>query len=96
MTDMTETPLNIRPTDERAIERIDAAIAELGLLTTMKGTLKSFPGCTHWHCKLGTQPGTLEITLWPVKQRAWFKVQSARRADWIVEIIPKLKRLLES
>lgn len=93
---MTETPLNIRPADGSAIERIDATIEQLGLAATMKGSLKSYPGCTHWHCKRGNEPGTLEITLWPAKQRAWFKVQSGRRAAWIDDVIPELKRILES
>src|SRR5687768_17700711 len=73
---MAETPLQLHPIDESAIARIDAALAAHGLLVTMKGTLKSYPGCTHWHCKSGNEKGTLEITLWPAQKRAWFKVQS--------------------
>ena len=92
---MTETPLHIRPADESAIARIDDAIAACGLLTTMKGTLKSYPGCTHWHCKRGRETGTLEITLDPARARAWFKVQTGRRATWIDDVIPKLKLALE-
>jgi hypothetical protein len=93
---MTEIPLNIRRFDDAAIARIDAAIEQHGLLTTMKGTLISYPGSTHWHCKLGNEPGTLEITLWPDKQRAWFKVQAGRRGIWIDEVIAKLKQSIES
>jgi hypothetical protein len=93
---MTQTELHIRPADATAVARIDAAIAQHGLLTTMKGTLKACPGSTHWHCKLAGQPGTLEITLWPADRRAWFKVQSGRRARWIEKVMPKLKRALES
>ena len=93
---MTEIELHIRPADESAIARIDEAITSCGLLTTMKGTLKGYPGCTHWHCKCGNAKGTLEITLHPATARAWFKVQAGRRADWIDQVIPTLKRILET
>ena len=93
---MVEIALDLREIDASAIELIDAAIARHGLITTMKGTLKSYPGSTHWHCKLGREKGTLEITLWPAKQRAWFKIQAGRRAPWIDEIVPKIKQTLEA
>ena len=95
---MTEIPFQLREIDDpaTAIERIDAIVAAHSLITTMKGTLKSYPGCTHWHCKLGREKGTLEITLWPAKRRAWFKVQSGRRAPWIDEVVPQMKRMLET
>jgi hypothetical protein len=93
---MNEIELHIRPADESAIARIDDAIASCGLLTTMKATLKSYPGCTHWHCKHGNEKGTLEITLDPARSRAWFKVQEQRRAPWIDQVIPTLKRMLEN
>ncbi|MBC8109394.1 MAG: hypothetical protein H7Z14_22610 [Anaerolineae bacterium] len=95
---MTEIPFHLREVDDplSAIERIESVIARYSLLTTMKGTLKSYPGCTHWHCKLGRETGTLEITLWPAKRRAWFKVQAGRRARWIDEVVPKMKQMLEA
>ena len=93
---MVEIPFKLRGIDASAIELIDDAIARHGLITTMKGTLKSYPGSTHWHCKLGREKGTLEITLWPAKQRAWFKIQAGRRAPWIDEIVPKIKQTLEA
>ena len=62
---------------------IDEAIAQVGLSTTLRDRLKKFPGCIHWHAKNGRQSGTLEITLWPEKRRAWFTVQDGRTADWI-------------
>lgn len=72
--------------DPRRIERaIEAAIAQLGLRITMRASLAKFPGCKHWHVKLGRETGTLEITLWPQARRAWFTIQSARRAPWIAE-----------
>jgi hypothetical protein len=62
---------------------IDETIPALGLTTTMRDTLKKYPGCVHWHVKYGRRPGTLELTLWPQQQRAWFSVQSGRTAPWI-------------
>lgn len=95
---MSEIPFHLRENEDpsAAIERIDSAIGAHHLLTTMKGTLKSYPGCTHWHCKLGREKGTLEITLWPAQRRAWFKIQAGRRAPWIDEVVPKMKRTLET
>ena len=62
---------------------IDQALAQVGLNTTLRDGLKKFPGCIHWHAKNGGQPGTLEITLWPQQQRAWFTIQDGRAAGWI-------------
>jgi len=94
---MTEIDIQLREIEDptAAIARIDAAIERTGLVTTMKGTLKSYPGCKHWHCKLGRESGTLEITYWPAKRRAWIKIQNARRAKWMDGIVPTLKQILE-
>lgn len=64
-------------------QAIDDALVQAGLSTTLRDSLSKFPGCIHWHAKNGRQSGTLEITLWPEKQRAWFTVQSGRAAPWI-------------
>ena len=70
--------------DCRDVERaIDEALAQAGLLISLRDTLKKFPGCVHWHVKNGRETGTLEITLWPREHRAWFTVQDGRRAGWI-------------
>ena len=62
---------------------IDETIPALGLTTTMRDTVKKYPGCVHWHVKYGRRPGTLELTLWPQQQRVWFSVQSGRTVPWI-------------
>lgn len=78
-----------------AVERIiDAAIDEIGLRVTLRGTLKKHPGCIHWHLKSGRAPGTLELTLWPERHRAWFSIQSGRAAPWIDETVQSLGNLL--
>jgi hypothetical protein len=79
-----------------AIARIENAVNAHGLTITSRGSLKSYPGCTHWHCKRGREKGTLEITFWPAKKRAWFKVQAAREAPWIDELLPILMRAMAS
>jgi ribosomal protein S18 acetylase RimI-like enzyme len=69
-----------------AVERaIDTAIADIGLEIVLRGTLKKFPGCMHWHVKRGRNSGTLEITFWPLENRAWFSIQDRRKAEWIDE-----------
>jgi hypothetical protein len=79
-----------------ALERIiDEAIAQSGLRTVLRGSLKKFPGCIHWHVKQGGQSGTLEITLWPQQHRAWFTIQSGRAAPWIEAEIDRLADLLQ-
>ena len=86
VTDWTEPP--------HIVARVEAALHRRGLRLTMKGTLKTCPGSTHWHYKLGREPGTLELTLWPAKQRLWISVQAGRTAPWIEEVLPALQHEL--
>jgi hypothetical protein len=74
----------------RLAERVEAVLHDRALLLTMKGTLKTHPGCTHWHYKNGREPGTLELTLWPARRRLWIKVQAGRAAPWIDQLLPAL------
>ena len=92
---MREVKIPINPkTDAAEIERcIERAIADNGLNITLCASLRKFPGCVHWHVKRGHEAGTLEITFWPAEHRAWFSVQSGRKAGWIDE---KLKRLMDA
>jgi hypothetical protein len=73
---------------------IDATLAAVGLQVSLRGSLKKFPGCKHWHAKSPGQSGTLELTLWPQQHRAWISIQSGRAADWITEKLPKLQNAL--
>ena len=94
---MTEIEIDMPERDDtpRAIERIERAMSDYGLRLASRGTLKTYPGCVHWHYTNGSDPGTLEITLWSQRNRLWFKIQSGRRAQWIDQILPRLKRELE-
>ena len=73
---------------------IDATLAGVGLQVPLRGTLKKFPGCTHWHAKNPGRSGTLELTLWPQQRRAWITIQSGRAAEWITEKLPEIQDAL--
>ena len=95
---MTEIDIKLPGIDDAdgVIQRVESTLASHGLTMHSRGTVKSHPGCTHWHWKSGRQSGTLEVTFWPARRRLWFKVQSGRRAAWIDQIVPVLKAALES
>jgi hypothetical protein len=78
---------------ESAVERVDRAIKAAGLRSTLRGTLRAFAGSVHWHVKSGSETGTLEITVWPERKRAWFSVQDGRKGEWIEE---GMRRILEA
>lgn len=65
---------------------IEACCEALYLTQTLRSTLGKFPGCTHWHYKLGRPQGkakgTLEITLWPKQHRLWLALHENRKTDW--------------
>jgi hypothetical protein len=81
---------------ERVIERVEGCFAAANLTITLKSTLATYPGCTHWHLKQGQQPGTLEATYWPQENRFWFKVARNRSAPWIDTALPQLQICIES
>jgi hypothetical protein len=55
---------------------IERAIVDLGLIVSLRGSLKSFPGCKHWHLQRGGYCGTLEITWWPRKNYGIISMQT--------------------
>lgn|ERR1017187_5509185 len=74
---------------------IDATLAAVGLQVSLRGTLKKFPGCMHWHARKAGQSGTLELTLWPQQHRVWMTIQSGRAAEWITEKLPEIQDALQ-
>lgn len=94
---MIEVELQIpaNANSEHVVEVVEQVCSSDGLTCTQKGTLSSYPGCIHWHFKLGTQKGTLEITWWETKNRLWFKVAKGRTGDWMDENIARLKKKIE-
>lgn len=74
------------------IERVSA---RCGLVASMKGSLAAYPGSVHWHFKKQKEKGTLEITLHPGERRIWAQVQAGRKAAWIDQTLPHLRRTIE-
>jgi hypothetical protein len=91
----TEIPL-LAVADCELIERvIDEAIVLEGLHVALRGSLKKYPGCVHWHVRRPGAAGTLEITLWRQQHRAWFTIQDGRRAPWIDGAVCRLLTSLQ-
>jgi hypothetical protein len=91
---MTEVDIPL-PSDAKSaaiVKAVEFAAKEAGLTLALKGTLATYPGCIHWHCKNGKDRGTLEITWWPQKKRLWFKVAANRRGDWVPGAVSRLKQ----
>jgi hypothetical protein len=95
---VTEIDINVPRIDDvdDVIRRVESTLAAHGLTMRSRGSVKSYPGCTHWHWRSGRQSGTLEVTLWPARRRLWLKVQAGRRAAWIDQVVPALKAALEN
>ena len=80
---------------EQVVKVVEQVCTANELAWARKGTLASYPGCIHWHFKLGKQKGTLEITWWESEDRLWFKVARGRTGEWINKALPKLKKEIE-
>lgn len=89
-----QVPSNVKT--EELIRLVGQVCTQHDLVCSLKGTLTSYPGCVHWHFKKERKTGTLEITWWEKKGRLWFKVGAHRRAAWIEETIPHLKKQMEA
>ncbi len=92
--DMTE--IDLSPGAENTVEiRVEDCAERLGL-SIQRGTLRSYPGCVHWHFKQPRESGTLEATWWPKGRRLWLKIASNRQADWIAEAVERFRREFEN
>src|SRR5262245_41323065 len=96
--DMVTVEVEISPElDFASIEPVvDELVSAAGLQVALKGTLRQYPGCTHWHLKRGREKGTLELTVWPQDRRIWFAVHENRHARWIDAMLKQLKSQLET
>ena len=45
-----------------SVSTIEHVCLAESLTLTQRGTLASYPGCTHWHFKQGKARGVLELT----------------------------------
>ena len=88
------TEIEIEAPEGITLAEIEAAIVATNLTVTLRGTLRQYPGCHHWHLKLGRQTGTLELTWWPEKQKLWFKIASNRRGEWMDSAISTIRARL--
>ena len=79
--------------DVRAL--IEEAALTLKLVTTQVSTLAKYPGCIHWHFKSGSLRGTLEVTYWPDRSRAWLSYRLGREAPWLAPAIDEFKDFVE-
>jgi hypothetical protein len=75
------------------IDLIELRAIEIGL-TIHRGSLAKYQGCTHWHFKMPSKVGTLEMTFWPKKSQLWLSARSNRQGDWIPEKLETLRSLL--
>jgi len=80
---------------EASVPPIVAQIcANAGLVLTLAGTQKRYPGSRHWHYRTGPQSGTLELTWWPAQRRLWLKVAAGRTSAAIEDLLPRLQAAL--
>jgi|SRR5215207_5388237 len=95
---MIEVELPVHPSvrSEHIIEVVENVCISHDLICARKGTLASYPGSIHWHFKMGTQKGTLEITWWEAKNRLWLKVAKGRMGNWMTENITMFKKKIEN
>jgi hypothetical protein len=91
-----ELQISADPKSDSVVKVVEQVCTANNLICALKGILASYPGCTHWHFKMGKQKGTLEITWWESEKRLWFKVAKGRTGDWMDEALPKLKMQIES
>jgi len=94
---MEEIEVYVDPAEieEQLAPLLEGAIAHYGLQIRIRRTLRTYPGSLHWHVHKPGDRGTLEITLWPAGKRVWFSVHDGRRAEWIGDIVPRLKAWIE-
>ena len=84
------------PSPDRVIAAVNGCLAKSELTVSLRDTLRTFPGSTHWHAKRAGQRGVLEITFWPAESRLWLSVHRHRAAPWIETCLPALRTCIET
>ena len=56
-------------------------------LVAERGSLKSYPGSTHWHFRRPGSRGTLEATWFPHTERLWLSYHENRYAPWMDDMV---------
>jgi hypothetical protein len=83
------------PTTKELIKSFEAAVKAQKLIINSRGTLKTVPGCVHWHIVNGGLKGTLEATFEPGKKSLRLCYHSNRYADWIDGAIEGIRNELK-
>jgi hypothetical protein len=91
-----EIKVPARLKDGEIVQRIEAALPNLGYHITLSSTLKKYPGCRHWHLHQQGLQGTLDLTWWPARRRLWLSSRSRRTTASLADQIPILLQQLET
>jgi hypothetical protein len=73
----------------RIDDLVGACATRLGLRIAQVGTLASYRGSRHWHLKRN-RTGTIELTVWPERRRAWLSVHENRDGGWATGMMDDL------
>ena len=92
---MREIKLSFEDKTGPADRDIERACASLGLMRTMRTSLKTLPANTHWHYKRGKENGVMEITLLHDTGSVTISYADGRYAQWIDKAIDALKIVLQ-
>ncbi len=88
--------LPLKPIPVKVAASFEKAVAQEFLNIKSRGTLKTIPGCIHWHITKSGEKGTLEATFDTKRLRLWLCYHDNRFADWINDAIVKVMKTLES
>lgn len=87
-------PANLNEND--VIAEFKRAIKNESLFLKSESTLKTIPGCIHWHITKPNHNGTLEATFDKNRLSLFLSYHNNRYAEWIISAIENIKRALES
>ena len=65
-----------------------------GLVVTSQRALAGRPGSRHWHLRLPSHAGTLELNDW--RGRVWVNVHPLREGEWVVAFARELASISTS
>jgi hypothetical protein len=79
---MERIPIQIASCDD-----FEEEITKLNCHISLRTSLRSYPGCLHWHIKHNIEKsGTLEFTILPTGE-CWLNVHRNRHKPWIDDIL---------
>ena len=69
------------------VREIEEVISDFQLVISLKTTLSTMQGSTHYHLKQGRASGVLEVTYWPQENRLFVEIHGNRLSEWNKHII---------